>query len=64
MTRTRPFTLIAAIIFALMALAHVYRLITHFQIIVGTHSIPMEVSWIALAVTGLLAVMLYKESRG
>ena len=64
MTRTRPFTLIAAIIFALMALAHVYRLVTDFQIIVGTHSMPMSVSWIALAVTGLLAVMLYKESRG
>ena len=64
MTRTRPFTLIAAIIFALMALAHVYRLVTHFQIIVGSHTIPMAVSWIALAVTGLLAVMLYKESRG
>ena len=64
MTRTRPFTLIAAIIFALMALLHVYRLITHFQIIVGSHTIPMTVSWIALAVTGLLAVMLYKESRG
>ena len=64
MTRTRPITLVAAIIFALMALAHVYRLITHFQIIVGTHSIPMEVSWLALAVTALLAMMLYKESRG
>ena len=64
MARSRPFTLIAAIIFALMALAHAYRLITHFQITVGSQSIPMAVSWIALAVTGLLAVMLYKESRG
>jgi hypothetical protein len=64
MARTRPFTLIAAIVFGLMALAHAYRLITHFQIVVGTHAIPMAASWIALAVTGLLAAMLYKESRG
>jgi hypothetical protein len=63
MARTRPFTLIAAIVFGLMALAHVYRLISHFQIIVGTHTVPTAASWIALAVTGLLAVMLYKESR-
>ena len=32
---TRPFTWIAALIFALMALVHVYRLVTHFQIVVG-----------------------------
>lgn len=63
MTRTRPFTMIAAIIFALMALVHAYRLITHFQIIVGSHTIPQWVSVFGIAVTGLLAIMLYRESR-
>ena len=48
----RPFTLIAAVIFGLMALVHVYRIVTHFQIIVGSHPMPMAVSWIALVVTG------------
>ena len=60
---TRPFTLVAAIIFLLMALAHVYRLITHFQVIVGTHVVPQSVSWIAILVTGALSVMLFREAR-
>lgn len=59
----KPFTLIAAIIFGLMALLHVYRLFTDFQVIVGTHTIPYNVSWIALVITGGLSWMLFKESR-
>jgi hypothetical protein len=59
----RPFTLLAAAIFALMAVVHLYRIVTHFQIIVGSHEIPMSASWIAIAITGALAVMLFRESR-
>ena len=40
MTRSRPFTLIASLIFAIMALLHIYRLFTHFQVILGSHEIP------------------------
>jgi hypothetical protein len=64
MTRSRPFTWIAAAIFALMALAHIYRLISHFQVIIGTHSIPMWVSYVAIVVTALLSWMLCREARG
>ena len=64
MNRSRPFTLIAAIIFGIMALAHLYRLVTHFRIVLGSHPIPEWISIIAMLVTGLLAVMLYRESRG
>ena len=63
MTQSRPFTLIAAIIFLAIALVHVYRLATHFQFIIGSHVIPMSVSWIAMLVTALLAVMLFREAR-
>ena len=63
MTQSRPFTMIAAIIFLAMALGHAYRLATHFQIIAGSHVIPMSLSWIALLVTALLAVMLFREAR-
>lgn len=63
MTGQRPFTLIAALLFAIMAVLHVYRLATHFQIIIGSHTVPMGVSWIAVVLTGLLAVMLVRESR-
>src|SRR5204863_2973412 len=36
---TRPFTLIAALTFAFMALIHVYRLTMHFQVILGSHTV-------------------------
>jgi uncharacterized integral membrane protein len=59
----RPFTLIAAIIFALMAIVHAYRLLTHFQIIAGSHTLPLWLSIVAIVVTGILAAGLYRESR-
>ena len=63
MSTRKPFTLIAAAIFALMALVHIYRIATDFQIIVGTHTLPMTVSYVGVVVTGILAVMLYAESQ-
>ena len=63
MTARRPFTMLAAAIFLLMALAHLYRLVVGFDIsVAGTH-VPQAISWIALAVTALLAAMLYGEAR-
>jgi len=59
----RPFTLIAAVIFGLIAVVHAYRLLTHFQIIAGSHTLPMWLSIVGIAVAGILAVGLYRESR-
>jgi len=59
----RPFTLFAAAIFALMALVHIYRIATNFRIVLGSHEIPLSASWVAIAITGLMAFMLYRESR-
>lgn len=63
MTRSRPFTTIAALIFAIMCGLHIYRLFTHFQIILGSHEIPMMVSYVAIVVTAILAWGCYRESR-
>ena len=63
MTRSRPFTTIAAIIFAIMALVHLYRLFAHFQVVVGSHTIPMWCSYVAIVVAGLLSWGLFRESR-
>ena len=62
MTGRKPFTLIAATIFGAMALLHVYRLFTDFQVIVGSHTIPLNASWIALVVTAGLSWGLYREA--
>jgi hypothetical protein len=63
MAGRKPFTLIAAIIFGLMALLHAYRLATDFEVIVGGRWIAYEVSWAALVVTALLAWGLFREAR-
>jgi hypothetical protein len=63
MTERRPFTKLAAAIFLLMALVHLYRVIFGFDISIGGTHVSQAVSWLALAVTALLAVMLYGEAR-
>jgi hypothetical protein len=59
----KPFTFIAAIIFGVMALAHVLRLFMDFQLVVGTHELPMWASIVAIVITGLLSWGLFKEAR-
>ena len=64
MTRTRPFTLLAAIIFGLMALVHLYRLLLHpFPVMLGHHEIGQTVSIVAVVIAGFLSFMLFRESR-
>ena len=59
----KPFTTLAAMIFAAMALAHLYRLIHPFEVVVGGKMLPQAVSIAGLIVAGGLAVMLWRESR-
>jgi len=60
---TRPFTLIAAILFAIAVLVHIYRLFKQAPIIVGSHTIPMWASYCAIVVLAVLDWGLYRESR-
>jgi hypothetical protein len=59
----RPFTLIAAIIFGLMAVVHAYRIATQFQVIVGSHMIAQGLSWAAVIFTAVLSFGLFREAR-
>jgi hypothetical protein len=60
---TRPFTLIAAILFSLAVLVHLYRIFTHFQVVIGNHSLSMTVSYVALVIALVMAWGLFRESR-
>lgn len=64
MTRSKPFTWIAAALFAIVALAHIVRVVTHFDVVLGSHHIPMWVSYVAIVVTAFLSWMLCREARG
>lgn len=64
MFASKPFTWIASAMFALVALLHIYRLFTHFQIILGSHPIPLWVSYFGVIVPAALSWMLCREARG
>jgi hypothetical protein len=53
---------IACIIFAIFAIGHLLRLIKNIQVTVGTHTIPMGVSWIALIVAAILCIWMWRLS--
>jgi hypothetical protein len=59
---TRPFTLVAATLFGLIALVHAYRLVTHFQLVIGTHVIGEAVSWAGMVVAAVLSFGLFREA--
>jgi len=53
----------AGTIFGLICLAHLARVLLGFQVMVGSHPIPMWLSGAGLVVTGLLAFWLWRLSR-
>jgi hypothetical protein len=54
---------VASIVFAIFALGHLLRLINHSQVTLGTHTIPMGVSWVALIVAALLSIWMWRLSK-
>lgn len=60
----RPFTWIASAIFALIALLHIYRLYSRFQVVLGSHVIPQWVSILGVLIPAILSWMLCREARG
>jgi len=53
---------VTSIIFAIFAVGHLLRLIKHSQVTVGTHTIPMGVSWVALIVAAILCIWMWPLS--
>ena len=64
MNRPTTFTYIAALLFAVMGVAHLYRVISPFAVTVGSVEVPMWVSYVAIVVTFGLGWMLCREARG
>ena len=60
---SKPFTRIAAVIFALVAYGHLLRVVRGMQVTVGGLDIPMWVSIVGSIVPAVLAVMLWREAR-
>ena len=59
----KPITLVAVLIFALIAIVHLLRLVFGWQVTLNAAVVPMWVSVIGLLIAGALAVALWRESR-
>jgi hypothetical protein len=59
----KPFTLIAAVLFGIIAVLHAYRVAAGIPIMVHEHEIGQGVSWVAVIVTAVLSVGLFREAR-
>jgi hypothetical protein len=47
---------VSALIFAVVAIAHLLRILRGWAVRIGSHSVPMSLSWIGLAIAALLAI--------
>ena len=53
---------VAAVIFGIVTIAHIFRLIKHAKITFASHVIPIEVSWIGIIVFGVLCFWMWRLS--
>ena len=59
----KPATLITAITLALIAVAHLLRLLLRIEVTVGSFPVPSWMSLVAALFTGVLAILLLRENR-
>ena len=59
----KPFTMIAVVVFSLIALMQLLRFFLRWEITVNGVIVPVWVSGIACVIAGGLAVMLWREMR-
>jgi len=53
---SNSYAAVSALIFAVVAIMHVFRVINRWSVAIGPHNVSMNVSWAALVVAALLAI--------
>jgi hypothetical protein len=59
----KPFTLLAVLIFAIVAIVHLLRLIYGWEVTLNGVAVPLWASVLGIVIAAGLAVMLWRESR-
>jgi len=59
----KPFTMLAVLVFALVALLHLFRLVFDWEVTFNGAVVPTWLSIAGLLIAGGLSVMLWRESR-
>lgn len=60
---SRPFTLLSALLFFVVAAGHGYRIMQNYDVTIGPYAVPMMASWVGAVVTAFLGLMLLAEAR-
>jgi membrane associated rhomboid family serine protease len=60
----KPFTLVAVVVFTLVALLQLLRVVLGWDVTINGFHVPAWASLVAFAVAALLAVMVWRENRG
>jgi hypothetical protein len=58
----KTFSMLAGAIFTLVALFHLIRIFEDWPIIIGDWSVPKSLSWVALIVAGVLALLGFRSA--
>jgi uncharacterized membrane protein YecN with MAPEG domain len=53
---SNAYAAVSALIFAIVAVMHLVRIINRWSVVIGPYNISMNVSWVALVVSALLAI--------
>ena len=53
---------VASLVFALVAIFHILRLVRHTAVTIGTHVVPMGLSWVAIVVGLILCIWMWRLS--
>lgn len=59
----KPFTKVAAVLFGIVALIHLFRLILPFPVILGNIEVPRVASIALFLITIVFCIGLWKESK-
>ena len=59
----KPASLVASVVFAVVAIAHGLRLVFHTEAIVGGMVIPMWVSALGGGAAAVLSILVFREAR-
>ncbi|MBI4101396.1 MAG: hypothetical protein HY443_00335 [Candidatus Nealsonbacteria bacterium] len=59
----KTYTLVTGVIFLTVALLHLSRIVSNWQVVLGDWTLPVWVSWLGLIVAGFLAFQGLKLSR-
>ena len=59
----KPFTSLAVVLFALIAIGHLARLLFGWPVSIAGRTVPMWPSAVGLVVSGLLAVFVWRENK-